>query len=163
MSRQDAARRIGYVPRSSSSPLATTVFDTFLMGRERPHMAGGSLDPGTWEMAAGVLERLLPERSGRARLFQGFLEAGSRKVLIARAPARAWIAAGRVHLRSGYAPSAGCDGESQSSPAKRRNIVSGGVCVYLSHELAYLFHNRRIVDPYSALVVALGAPFGEVG
>jgi iron complex transport system ATP-binding protein len=37
MSQQEIARQIGYVPQSSSTPLATTVFDTVLMGR-RPHI-----------------------------------------------------------------------------------------------------------------------------
>jgi iron complex transport system ATP-binding protein len=37
MSRQEIARQIGYVPQSSSTPLATTVFDTVLMGRRPPY------------------------------------------------------------------------------------------------------------------------------
>ena len=37
ISRKEIARRLGYVPQSSSTPLATTVFDTVLMGR-RPHI-----------------------------------------------------------------------------------------------------------------------------
>jgi iron complex transport system ATP-binding protein len=37
MSRQEVARQIGYVPHSSSTPLATTAFDPVLMGRT-PHI-----------------------------------------------------------------------------------------------------------------------------
>jgi len=38
ISRTELAKRLGYVPQSSSTPLATTVFDTVLMGR-RPHIS----------------------------------------------------------------------------------------------------------------------------
>ena len=38
MKQQEIAKQIGYVPQSSSTPLATTVFDTVLMGR-RPHIS----------------------------------------------------------------------------------------------------------------------------
>ena len=56
MSRQDLARRIGYVPQSSSTPLATTVFDTVLMGR-RPHI-GWRVQDADLDKVAEVLERL---------------------------------------------------------------------------------------------------------
>ena len=51
MSRQDVAGQIGYVPLSSSSPLATTVFDTFLMGREGRTWQEDrlTLEPGRWQ------------------------------------------------------------------------------------------------------------------
>ena len=52
MSRLEVARQIGYVPQSSSTPLATTVFDTVLMGR-RPHIAWGCRTP-TWTRWLGV-------------------------------------------------------------------------------------------------------------
>jgi len=69
MGRRDVARPIGYVHRSSSSP-AIGVFDTALRAEGRTS-AGGSLDLDAWRWQPGPLERLLPGRSGRARLFQG--------------------------------------------------------------------------------------------
>jgi len=56
MSRQDVARQIGYVPQSSSSAMAITVFDAVLMGR-RPHM-GWMVEDADLDKVAQVLERL---------------------------------------------------------------------------------------------------------
>ena len=41
MKQQEIARQIGYVPQSSSTPLATTVFDTVLMGTQAAHQLEG--------------------------------------------------------------------------------------------------------------------------
>jgi len=49
MSQQEIARQIGYVPQSSSTPLATTVFDTVLMGR-RPRIS--------WQVSDADLDKV---------------------------------------------------------------------------------------------------------
>jgi iron complex transport system ATP-binding protein len=56
LSRQEIARMIGYVPQSSSTPLATTVFDTVLMGR-RPHISWRVSDYDL-DQVADILELL---------------------------------------------------------------------------------------------------------
>jgi len=85
MSQQEIARSIGYVPQSSSTPLATTVFDTVLMGR-RPHISWRVSDFDL-DKVAEVLELLhLDDLSMRdfAQLSGG----QKQKVLIARALAQ---------------------------------------------------------------------------
>jgi iron complex transport system ATP-binding protein len=85
MSRQDVARQIGYVPQSSSTPLATTVFDTVLMGR-RPHI-GWRVTDLDLEKVAEVLERLHLEDLAM-RDFSRLSGGQKQKVLIARALAQ---------------------------------------------------------------------------
>jgi len=85
MSRQDVARQIGYVPQSSSTPLATTVFDTVLMGR-RPHI-GWRVGEADLEKVANVLERLHLEDLAM-RDFSELSGGQKQKVLIARALAQ---------------------------------------------------------------------------
>jgi iron complex transport system ATP-binding protein len=85
MSRQDVARKIGYVPQSSSTPLATTVFDTVLMGR-RPHI-GWKVGEIDLEKVAEVLQRLNLDDLAMRDYSQ--LSGGQKqKVLIARALAQ---------------------------------------------------------------------------
>ena len=85
MSRQDLARQIGYVPQSSSTPLATTVFDTVLMGR-RPHI-GWRVQEADLDKVAEVLERLhLADLAMRD--FSKLSGGQKQKVLIARALAQ---------------------------------------------------------------------------
>ena len=85
MSRQEVARQIGYVPQSSSTPLATTVFDTVLMGR-RPHISWRVKDADL-EKVAEVLERLhLGDLAMRD--FSQLSGGQKQKVLIARALAQ---------------------------------------------------------------------------
>ena len=85
MKQQEIARQIGYVPQSSSTPLATTVFDTVLMGR-RPHISWRVTDQDL-DKVADMLERLnLQELAMRDF---GQLSGGQKqKVLIARALAQ---------------------------------------------------------------------------
>jgi iron complex transport system ATP-binding protein len=85
MSRKDVARQIGYVPQSSSTPLATTVFDTVLMGR-RPHI-GWRVADSDLEKVAEVLERLHLEDLAM-RDFSQLSGGQKQKVLIARALAQ---------------------------------------------------------------------------
>lgn len=85
MSRQEVARRIGYVPQSSSTPLATTVFDTVLMGR-RPHI-GWRVTDHDLEKVAEVIERLHLEELAM-RDFSQLSGGQKQKVLIARALAQ---------------------------------------------------------------------------
>ena len=85
MSRQEIARQIGYVPQSSSTPLATTVFDTVLMGR-RPHISWRVSDADL-EKVAEVLERLHLEDLAM-RDFSQLSGGQKQKVLIARALAQ---------------------------------------------------------------------------
>ena len=85
MKQQEKDRQIGYVPQSSSTPLATTVFDTVLMGR-RPHISWRVTDQDL-DKVADMLERLnLQELAMRDF---GQLSGGQKqKVLIARALAQ---------------------------------------------------------------------------
>ena len=85
MSRHDVARQIGYVPQSSSTPLATTVFDTVLMGR-RPHI-GWRVGDADLEKVAEVLERLHLEELAM-RDFSQLSGGQKQKVLIASALAQ---------------------------------------------------------------------------
>jgi iron complex transport system ATP-binding protein len=85
LSRQEVARQIGYVPQSSSTPLATTVFDTVLMGR-RPHISWRVADIDL-DKVAEVLEKLHLENLAMRDFAQ--LSGGQKqKVLIARALAQ---------------------------------------------------------------------------
>ena len=85
MSRQEVARQIGYVPQSSSTSLATTVFDTVLMGR-RPHI-GWRVTDSDLDKVAEVLEKLHLEDLAMRDFAQ--LSGGQKqKVLIARALAQ---------------------------------------------------------------------------
>jgi len=85
MSRQEVARKVGYVPQSSSTPLATTVFDTVLMGR-RPHI-GWRVQDKDLDIVAEVLERLHLEELAM-RDFSQLSGGQKQKVLIARALAQ---------------------------------------------------------------------------
>jgi len=85
MSRQEVARTIGYVPQSSSAPLATTVFDTVLMGR-RPHIRWQVSDSDL-DKVARVLELLHLDDLG-LRDFSSLSGGQKQKVLIARALAQ---------------------------------------------------------------------------
>ncbi|MGB4653732.1 ABC transporter ATP-binding protein [Methanothrix sp.] len=85
MSRQEVARQVGYVPQSSSTPLATTVFDTVLMGR-RPHI-GWRVQDKDLDIVAEVLERLHLEELAM-RDFSQLSGGQKQKVLIARALAQ---------------------------------------------------------------------------
>lgn len=85
MKQQEIARQIGYVPQSSSTPLATTVFDTVLMGR-RPHISWRVTDQDL-DKVANMLERL--NLQDLAMRDFGQLSGGQKqKVLIARALAQ---------------------------------------------------------------------------
>ncbi|HWQ19796.1 MAG TPA: ABC transporter ATP-binding protein [Methanotrichaceae archaeon] len=82
MSRQEIARCMGYVPQSSATPLATTVFDTILMGR-RPHMSWRVL-PADIDKVAEMIELLhLDELAMKD--FSDLSGGQKQKVLIARA------------------------------------------------------------------------------
>jgi iron complex transport system ATP-binding protein len=85
MSQQEIARCIGYVPQSSSTPLATTVFDTVLMGR-RPHISWRVSDFDL-DKVAEVLE-LLHLDDLAMREFAQLSGGQKQKVLIARALAQ---------------------------------------------------------------------------
>jgi len=85
MSRQEVARIIGYVPQSSSAPLATSVFDTVLMGR-RPHIRWQVSDSDL-DKVAQVLELLHLDDLG-LRDFSSLSGGQKQKVLIARALAQ---------------------------------------------------------------------------
>jgi iron complex transport system ATP-binding protein len=82
MSQQEIARNIGYVPQSSSAPLATTVFDTVLMGR-RPHITWRVSDSDL-DKVADILE-LLHLEDLAMRDFSQLSGGQKQKVLIARA------------------------------------------------------------------------------
>jgi len=85
MKQQEIARQMGYVPQSSSAPLATTVFDTVLMGR-RPHISWRVSDEDISKVAE-VLKLLGLEDLAMRDAMQ--LSGGQRqKVLIARALAQ---------------------------------------------------------------------------
>jgi iron complex transport system ATP-binding protein len=82
MTQQEIARQIGYVPQSSATPLATTVFDTVLMGR-RPHI-GWRVSDFDLDKVSDTLERL--NLQDLAMRDFGQLSGGQKqKVLIARA------------------------------------------------------------------------------
>lgn len=85
MSQQEIARQIGYVPQSSSTPLATTVFDTVLMGR-RPHITWRVSDADIGKVA-DTLE-LLNLQDLSMRDFAQLSGGQKQKVLIARALAQ---------------------------------------------------------------------------
>ena len=85
MSQQEIARQLGYVPQSSSTPLATTVFDAVLMGR-RPHISWRVSDSDL-DKVAEVLELLHLENLAM-RDFSQLSGGQKQKVLIARALAQ---------------------------------------------------------------------------
>jgi len=85
MEQQGIARLIGYVPQSSSTPLATTVFDTVLMGR-RPHIRWRVSDADL-DKVAETLE-LLNLQQLAMRDFSELSGGQRQKVLIARALAQ---------------------------------------------------------------------------
>ncbi|HSD58870.1 MAG TPA: ABC transporter ATP-binding protein [Methanotrichaceae archaeon] len=85
MSQQEIARQLGYVPQSSSTPLATTVFDAVLMGR-RPHISWRVSDSDL-DKVAEVLE-LLHLEGLAMRDFSQLSGGQKQKVLIARALAQ---------------------------------------------------------------------------
>ncbi len=85
VSRTDLAKRLGYVPQSSSTPLATTVFDTVLMGR-RPHISWRVSDSDL-DKVADILELLHLEYLAM-RDFSQLSGGQKQKVLIARALAQ---------------------------------------------------------------------------
>jgi len=82
MKRQEIARQIGYVPQSGSTPLATTVFDTVLMGR-RPHI-GWRVSDFDLKKVADTLE-LLHLEDLAMRDFSQLSGGQKQKVLVARA------------------------------------------------------------------------------
>jgi iron complex transport system ATP-binding protein len=85
VSRTELAKSLGYVPQSSSTPLATTVFDTVLMGR-RPHISWRVSDSDL-EKVADILE-LLHLEDLAMRDFSQLSGGQKQKVLIARALAQ---------------------------------------------------------------------------
>ncbi len=85
VSRTDLAKRLGYVPQSSSTPLATTVFDTVLMGR-RPHINWRVSDVDL-DKVADILGLLHLEYLAM-RDFSQLSGGQKQKVLIARALAQ---------------------------------------------------------------------------
>ena len=85
VSRTELAKRLGYVPQSSSTPLATTVFDTVLMGR-RPHISWRVSDSDL-DKAADILGLLHLEYLAM-RDFSQLSGGQKQKVLIARALAQ---------------------------------------------------------------------------
>lgn len=82
MKQQEIARKIGYVPQSTSTPLSTTVFDTVLMGR-RPHI-GWQVSDFDLEKVADTLE-LLHLGDLAMRDFSQLSGGQKQKVLLARA------------------------------------------------------------------------------
>lgn len=82
MSMQELAKKIGYVPQSSTSPLSTTVFDTVLMGR-KPYI-GWRVSDEDLEKVAETLE-LLDLETLAMRDFAQLSGGQKQKVLIARA------------------------------------------------------------------------------
>jgi len=85
ISRTELAKRLGYVPQSSSTPLATTVFDTVLMGR-RPHISWRVSDSDL-DKVADILGLLHLENLAM-RDFSQLSGGQKQKVLIARALAQ---------------------------------------------------------------------------
>ena len=82
MKQQEIARQMGYVPQSSSTLLATTVFDTVLLGR-MPHISWRVSDSDL-EKVADTLE-LLHLGDLAMRDFSQLSGGQKQKVLIARA------------------------------------------------------------------------------
>ena len=82
MKLQEIARKIGYVPQSTSTPLSTTVFDTVLMGR-RPHI-GWQVSDFDLEKVADTLE-LLHLGDLAMKDFSQLSGGQKQKVLLARA------------------------------------------------------------------------------
>lgn len=80
--RKEIARLLGYVPQSSSTPLATTVFDTVLMGR-RPHI-NWHVSDNDIEKVSETLE-LLDLQDLAMRDFSQLSGGQKQKVLVARA------------------------------------------------------------------------------
>jgi len=85
MSRMEIARRMGYVPQSSSSLFSATVFDAVLMGR-RPHLSWRSSE-GDMEKVLEALE-LLGIKDLALREVNELSGGEQRKVLLARALAQ---------------------------------------------------------------------------
>ena len=85
VSRTELAKRLGYVPQSSSTPLATIVFDTVLMGR-RPHISWRVSDSDL-DKVADILGLLHLEYLAM-RDFSQLSGGQKQKVLIARALAQ---------------------------------------------------------------------------
>jgi iron complex transport system ATP-binding protein len=85
VSRTELAKRLGYVPQFSSTPLATTVFDTVLMGR-RPHISWRVSDSDL-DKVADILGLLHLENLAM-RDFSQLSGGQKQKVLIARALAQ---------------------------------------------------------------------------
>jgi iron complex transport system ATP-binding protein len=85
VSRTELAKRLGYGPQSRSTPLATTVFDTVLMGR-RPHISWRVSDSDL-DKVADILGLLHLEYLAM-RDFSQLSGGQKQKVLIARALAQ---------------------------------------------------------------------------
>jgi iron complex transport system ATP-binding protein len=85
VSRTELAKRLAYVPQSSATPLATTVFDTVLMGR-RPHISWRVSDADL-DKVADVLG-LLHLEDLAMRDFSQLSGGQKQKVLVARALAQ---------------------------------------------------------------------------
>ena len=85
MKQQEIAKQIGYVPQSSSTPLATTVFDTVLMGR-RPHISWKVSDADLDKVADTL--KLLDLQGLAMRDFSQLSGGQKHNVLIARALAQ---------------------------------------------------------------------------
>jgi iron complex transport system ATP-binding protein len=82
INRTEMAKLLGYVPQSSSTPLATSVFDTVLMGR-RPHISWRVSDADL-DKVADILQ-LLQLEDLAMRDFDQISGGQKQKVLIARA------------------------------------------------------------------------------
>jgi len=82
LGRKEIARRLGYVPQSSSTPIATTVFDIVLMGR-RPHINWRVSDCDI-DKVSDILE-LLDLQDLAMRDFSQLSGGQKQKVLVARA------------------------------------------------------------------------------
>jgi iron complex transport system ATP-binding protein len=82
INRIEMAKRLGYVPQSSSTPLSTSVFDTVLMGR-RPYISWRVSDADL-DKVADILQ-LLQLEDLAMRDFDQLSGGQKQKVLIARA------------------------------------------------------------------------------